>query len=194
MRRTLLTAALLLVVASPVFAQSSQTNGVPARLGATFAPAAPQGSAAHRSFTVFVNLGPGIQHDSDYQQTEVGLSGLNFGAGWFVTDRLAVLVRFSGTTVTYFSSVSQASGVWGGTIQYWMNDWASVEAGAGFGRWWDEFSDSETGVGLIIGFQASAFHKGNHHFRVGFEYAPVFTDIMVQNVGFTVGYQYAKTK
>ena len=166
------TFVMLLFVTSPAFAQA------PARSG----------------FTVLANFGVGFQHDEAYEQTSTGLGGLNFGAGWFVTDKLAVLGRFSGTGATFdaVGEVRQLSGVWGGTIQYWLNNWASVEAGAGLGVWSDDADDSDSGFGLIIGFNATVFQKGRHHVRAGVEWASVFTDFKVQNVSATIGYQFVK--
>ena len=171
MKRVLLAVVMLIVVASPAFAQA------PARSG----------------FTVLANLGVGFQHDSVYEETAVGLGGLNFGAGWFLNDKVAVLGRFSGTNVNFDASgAGQTSGVFGGSIQYWLNNWASIEGGAGYGYWSDDFDDGENGFGLIIGFHATVFQRGRHHVRAGVEYAPVFTDIKVQNIGVVVGYQFVK--
>ena len=169
MKRALLVLAMLLFVATPAFAQ-------------------------HSGFTALANIGVGFQNDSFYDETATGLGGLNVGAGWFLTDRMAVLGRISGTRVNFDASGGawQSSTVYGGTIQFWLNNWASIEGGAGLGRWSDEFEDSDNGFGLIIGFHASVFKKGAHHIRAGVEYAPVFTDVKVHNIGVVVGYQYAK--
>ena len=171
MKRVVLIAALLLAVASP--------------------------AAAQIKFTALANLGVGFQNDEYFDQTANGLAGLNFGAGVFLTPDLAVLGRFSGTRVTFDDDVfggvrEQASGVFGGTVQYWLNNWASVEAGVGYGRWRDEFDNKDGGFGLILGFGATVFQRGPHHVRAGFEYAPVFTDSKVHNIGLTIGYQYGR--
>ena len=167
MKRVVLIAALWLAIASP--------------------------AAAQIKFTALANLGVGFQNDTFYNETATGLAGLNFGAGVFLTPDLAVLGRFSGTTVTFDTvNIRQSSGVWGGTVQYWLNNWASVEAGVGYGRWKDEFDDSEGGFGLILAFNASVFQRGPHHVRAGFEYAPVFTTDAVHNIGLTIGYQYGR--
>ena len=167
MKRVLLIAALLLAVASP--------------------------AAAQIKFTALANLGVGFQNDEFYGETANGLAGLNFGAGVFLTPDLAVLGRFSGTRVTFDTvNIEQSSGVFGGTVQYWLNNWASIEAGVGYGRWKDEFDDSDGGFGLILGFGATVFQRGPHHVRAGFEYAPVFTDFKVHNMGLTIGYQYGR--
>ena len=171
MKRIVLAFALLLFVASPAFAQAPTRSG----------------------FTVLANLGVGFQQDEFYDQTQTGLAGLNFGAGWFLTPDLAVLGRFSGTTANFDDfGVTQRSGVWGGTIQYWLNNWASIEGGVGYGRWSDDFDDSDGGFGLIVGFNASVFQRGRHHVRAGVEWASVFTDAKVQNIGVTIGYQFVK--
>ena len=166
MKRVLLVTALLLAVASP--------------------------AAAQIKFTALANLGVGFQNDGFYEETATGLAGLNFGAGVFLTPDLAVLGRFSGTSVTFDNDVRQRSGVWGGTVQYWLNNWASIEAGAGYGYWRDEFDADDSGFGLIVGFGATVFQRGPHHVRAGFEYAPVFTEFKVHNMGLTIGYQYGR--
>jgi hypothetical protein len=171
MKRIVLAVAVLLAVASPAFAQA------PARSG----------------FTVLANLGVGFQNDEFYDETATGLAGLNFGAGWFLTDNVAVLGRFSGTSATFdASNAGQRSGVFGGGIQYWLNNWASIDVAAGYGYWSDDFDDSDGGFGLIVGFNATVFQRGRHHIRAGVEWAPVFTDYKVQNIGVTVGYQFVK--
>ena len=171
MKRFALAVALLFVVASPAAAQSPDFS----------------------RFTAFANLGVGFQNDAFYEQTANGLAGLNFGAGFFLTPNLAVLGRVSGTIVTFDDfGVTQSSSVWGRSIQYWLNNWASIEAGAGYGTWSDEFDDSDGGFCLILGFHASVFQRGRHHVRAGFEYAPVFTDFKVHNMGVVVGYQYGR--
>jgi len=172
MKRAALVVAMLLVVASPAFAQA------PARSG----------------FTVFANLGVGFQTAVTYDETGIGLAGLNFGAGWFLTDKVAVLGRYSGTYVALdaLEGENQTSGVWAGSIQYWLNKWASIEGGVGYGRWSNKFDGDDDGVGLIIGFGATVFQRGRHHVRAGFEYAPVFTDDRVHNMGVTIGYQFVR--
>ena len=172
MKRVVLAVAMLLFVASPAFAQA------PARSG----------------FTVFANLGVGFQNDVTLEETATGLAGLNFGAGWFLTDNLAVLGRFSGTTANFdaIGGLSQRSGVWGGSVQYWLNNWASIEGGAGYGRWSNDFHGSDDGFGLIVAFNATVFQRGRHHIRAGFEYAPVLTEDKIHNMGVTIGYQFVK--
>lgn len=171
MKRVVFVAAVMLMfVASPAFAQRS-------------------------GFTVLANIGVGFQNDEFYEETATGIGGLNFGAGVFLTDKIAVLGRFSGTSAIFDASgARQNSGVWGGTVQMWLNNWASIEGGAGYGRWSDDFGDSDGGFGLIVAFHASVFQRGSHHIRAGFEYAPVFTDVMVQNMAVVVGYQFVRNK
>ena len=170
MKRVLLVFAVLLFVASPAFAQAP----------------------AHSGFTALANVGVGFQHDTFYDETPVGLA-VSFGAGVFVTDRIAVLGRYSGTSAHFDGpDLTQMSGVWGGTIQCWLNNWASIEVGGGYGRWSDEFDDSDGGFGLILAFQATVWQRGQHHIRAGVEYTPVFTDAKVHNIGVVAGYQYAR--
>jgi hypothetical protein len=158
---------MLMFVASPAFAQSG--------------------------FTVLANVGVGFQNDEFYEETATGIGGLNVGAGVFLTPKIAVLGRISSTSAIFDASgARQTSTVYGGTIQMWLNNWASIEGGAGLGRWSDAFNDSDNGFGIIVAFHASVFQRGSHHIRAGVEYAPVFTDVMVQNIGVVVGYQFVK--
>jgi len=172
MKRVVLVAFLLLVVASPAFAQAP----------------------AHKGFTALANVGVGFQTDTDYEETAIGVGGLNFGAGVFVTNRIAILGRASGTSATFDASggARQTAAVYGGTVQCWLNNWASVEFGGGYAYWSDDFNDSDGGFGLIIGFHATVWQKGAHHVRAGVEYAPLFTDIKIHNIGIVAGYQYAR--
>jgi hypothetical protein len=194
MKRVVLAWIVLLTAASPALAQTPQDDSSAARLPVSFAPAPVPRATGHEGFTVLANVGGGVQHDGYYGETRFGLGGVNFGGGWFFNERCAVLFRASGTRVTYDDFlVTQTSAVYGGTIQLWLNDWASVEAGAGAGKWWDEFG-SGTGFGLIFAFEATVFQKGPHHIRATVEYAPVFVNPAIHNVSFNVGYQYAKRK
>ena len=194
MRRVVLSLVLILVAATPALAQLPQTDGSPVRLDATFAPTrAPRAVPAYSGLTVLVNVGLGIQTDSFYEMTETGLGGPNFGVGWFLNERTAVMFRYSGTSVEYSDlGITQRAGVWGGSLQYWLNTWASVEAGVGLGRWSDSDGISDNGWGLIFGFHATVWQMGAHHIRVGAEYAPTFTGSTVHNIGIVGGYQYAK--
>lgn len=172
MKRIALVIALLIVIAaSPAFAQAP----------------------AHSGFTGLVNVGVGFQHD-EALGNGAGVGGVNFGLGGFITKRIALLARFSGTDVDFGSgpTLSQTSGIFAGTLQCWLNRWASIEGGAGFGSWTAEGGASEAGLGLLIAFHASVFQKGRHHVRLGVEYVPVFTDTSVHNVGIVVGYQYVR--
>ena len=145
-----------------------------------------------RGFTILVNLGLGVQHVAGLP-AEAGLSGANLGLGGFVTKDLALLGRFSGTTVNRsgpFGSFGVVSGVFGATMQYWPSDRVNVEGGVGFGVWADSF-EAEGGLGLILGANGVVFNRGKHYLQVGVEYAPVFANsLTMHNVGVTFGYQY----
>lgn len=139
-------------------------------------------------FTLLVNGGLGIQSDSALEESAFGVGGINFGAGAFVTPKLAILGRFSGTTVDYEFYGRQTSATYGGTLQFWPNDRAGIEVGAGVGKWWfDGFDD--TGLGLILGTHVTLVNRGKHNLQMGFEYAPVFTTDPVHNISITIGYQ-----
>jgi hypothetical protein len=192
MKRLVIALALSLVAVAPAFAQAPTNNSAPARVNVSFEPPTMQ-TGPGNGFTVFGSLGLGIQHDTYFPETATGLAGVNFGVGMFLNDRLAVLGRLSGTSVSFDEAgVTQFSGVLGGSVQYWLNHWASVEGGLGMGFWSGEFDDGEQDFGLIAAFAASVWQRGSHHIRVAFEYAPVFTEFAIHNMGFTVGYQFIK--
>ena len=203
MKRIVFGLAVLLISASPVFAQAP-TNALS---GVSFAPevttkaAAVVAAPAHHGFTFIVDGGFGLQHDTGFEATAMGWSGLNVGAGWFVTDRMAVMFRLTGTVANFDDfGTHQASGVIGGVIQFWANDMVAIEAGAGMGRWRDnqDTSDSgdddkDSGFGLILGVMFPIWQNNAHHIMVGAHYAPVFTDgITVHNIGVNVGYQWGR--
>lgn len=164
----------LLVSQSPAFAQNGPNRG---------------------GFTVLVNAGLGIQHDAAFEETAVGVSGLNLGVGGFLTEDLGLLFRVSGTTASYdagpFGDLTQVSGVVGATVQYWVSDRFNLEAGPGVGLWSIDGGGSQEGFGLILGAGLTLFNRGKHNLQVGIEYAPAFTDAgTVNNLGFTFGYQF----
>jgi hypothetical protein len=208
MKRSVMFVVAVLLAATPAFAQTAapaKTSGLWRNV--SFAPApgpsatatagvsrsTPAQAAVERhGFTILVNLGVGIQHDMSFEETAVGLGGANLGIGAFVNNKLAILGRFSGTNVTYDLSGQQVSGVFGGTVQYWLSDLFHIEAGGGMGFWnWD--FDSEVGTGLILGAGVTVFDRGHHNLQVGAEYAPVFTDSAnIHNFCITFGYQFHK--
>ena len=145
-------------------------------------------------FTALVDIGVGVQNDAAIEETAVGLAGLNFGVGGFLTRDLALMFRLSSTNVRYDLAASgdyrQVSGVGGPALQWWLSDKVNVEAGAGFGFWSANTGEDNRGFGLILGAGFTLLDRGKHHLQVGVQYAPAFTDPgTVHNVGFTFGYQ-----
>ena len=166
-----------LTFATPALAQSTQA-AKPAREG----------------FTVLVNLGLGFQKDDDLDESTIGLAGANFGIGGFLSEKLALMFRISGTNVRYdvgaFGELDQVSGVAAPTVQYWASDRVMLEGGAGLGFWRTDI-DYDRGLGLVLGIGAVVFRNGGHNLVVGAEYAPAFTDsATVHNFGITFGYQF----
>ena len=146
-------------------------------------------------FTLLLNLGVGSQREGDL--SAVGLAGLNLGAGGFLTENLALMFRLSGTNAThefgafgYDFEISQVSGVAGLTVQHWLDDRFYIEAGPGMGFWSVEELGSESGFGVILGTGVTIFNRGKHNLQLGIEYAPMFTDPTIHNLGFTFGYQF----
>jgi hypothetical protein len=153
--------------------------------------------------TLLVNAGLGIQRFAIAGESDsgTGLAGLNFGAGGFVRPNLAVLGRFSGTSVRYFDDTPRiVSGVVGGTAQFWVHERVAIEAGGGlsFVTSEDDLFDQERGWGLILGASAVLLRSSKHNLLAGFEYAPAFfsdesfgESFTIHNLGFTVGYQFS---
>ena len=161
-------------------------------IGVTAGNAIAQTSPDRSGFTLLVNLGAGIQHDKGIEETGVGVGGVNFGIGGFATPNLAILARYSGTSVSYDTAVGdigRISGVFAPTLQYWAGDRVYLEGGVGAGVWVAE-DESNSGLGLILGAGFTVWNRGKHNLQLGFEYAPAFTDPgTVHNFGITFGYQ-----
>lgn len=157
-------------------------------LGLVTAVAAQDVAPNRSGFTMLLNLGVGFQHDAFFGQTETGVAGINLGLGGHVADKVAVMFRVSGTTVSY-GSVSQTAGTVGATVQYWATDDFHLEIGGGIGLWAIE-DTSEGGAGLIIGAGYSIWNNAGHNLYLGVEYAPAFTDpATIHNVGIVFGWQ-----
>ncbi len=154
-----------------------------------------QVSAQERGgFTVLVDLGVGVQNDTTIDDTQVGLAGLNVGAGGFLTRDFALMFRLAGTTVSYdlggFGYHTQLSGFAGPSLQYWLSDRFNLEAGAGVGFWSADNVD-ETGLGFLVGVGVAIFNRGKRSLQFGIQYVPAFTDPgTVHSIGFTFGYQF----
>ena len=145
-------------------------------------------------FTFLVDAGVGIQNDSSIEETAVGLSGLSFGVGAFLTENLAPMFRLSATIVNYDLSgfdYGQTSGFAGPSLQYWLSDRFNVEGGAGLGFWRGDTDEDSRGFGLLLAAGYSIFNRGKHNVQLGVHYTPAFTDPgTVHNFGFTFGYQF----
>ena len=145
-------------------------------------------------FTALVDLGVGIQNDTSIEETAVGLAGINFGVGGFMTPDLAIMFRLAGTNVNYDlvgGEYGQTSGVAGAAVQWWLSNRFNVEAGAGFGFWRGDTDEDNTGFGLLLGAGVPIFNRGKHSLQLGVQFAPAFTEPgTVHNFGFTFGYQF----
>lgn len=139
-------------------------------------------------FTLVLDLGLGLQHDAAIGTTESGLAGINLGIGGFLTDRLALLFRASGTNVAY-GPVRQVSGTAAPALQYWASDRLSLTGGVGMGFWSVE-DFNESGLGLVVGVHYAIWQSGRHSLFLGVDYAPAFTEPeTVHNLGFLFGWQ-----
>ncbi len=201
MRRVVLSIVLLLTLAPAAFAQNPAAS--PAAFGVSFVPSVRQDEPKRRGFTLLVNAGVGVRRDDLYEGTLTGFTS-NYGIGAFVTDRVAILARYTTTStaarsLTHFSCspepcyVGLGAGVAGATAQFWVNSRFAIEGGAGLGFWLDSGSRSDTGIGLILGGTASIVNRGSHRLTAGLEYAPAFTPSMtIHTFGLVIGYQYIR--
>ena len=145
-------------------------------------------------FTALVDVGIGVQNDTAIEESAVGLAGLGFGVGAFVTEDLGLMFRLTGTNVTYDldgTDYGQSSGFIGPALQFWLSDKLNVEGGAGFGYWRGDNDDDSRGLGLILGAGLSILNRGKHNVQLGIQYLPAFTDPgTVHSFGVTLGYQF----
>jgi hypothetical protein len=70
-------------------------------VAATAVSASAQTASDRSGFTLLANLGVGVQNDTALEEVSVGFGGANFGVGGFITRDLAILGRYSGTSVPY---------------------------------------------------------------------------------------------
>jgi hypothetical protein len=161
-------------------------------VAATAGDVAAQTAPDRGGFTLLVDAGVGVQNDTAIEETAVGVAGLNFGVGGFVTRKMAIMARYSGTAASYgtpVGDIDQISGVFAPTFQYWPGRRLYLEGGLGAGVW-DAEGDSNSGLGLILGAGFTVWNRGKHNLQLGFEYAPAFADPgAIHNVGITFGYQ-----
>ena len=89
-----------------------------------------------RGFTLELGLGGALTYVARERadgQTGLGPTTLSVGVGWFVTPKVALLARTSGTTYFDTTSSGDLSQIWnalyGAHLQYWANDTISLSAG-----------------------------------------------------------------
>jgi hypothetical protein len=209
MTRVALSIMLLLAFAPAAFAQNPSAS--PTALGVSFVPSARQNGSGHRGLTVLVNAGAGVRRDDFYEETLTGVTSI-YGIGGFVTDKVAILARYGGTTMgtldTHSSCVTIVgsgppqpcgirvqSEVAGATAQFWASRRFALEGGGGLGFWNDSGGGSDKGLGLILGGTVSILKPGPHLLTAGVTYMPVFTSSMtIHAVGFVIGYQYIRIR
>lgn len=164
--------------------------------------AAAQSAQDQGGFTLAVDFGAGIRRDAAFDDYAVGGTGLNLAVGGFATPRLAILAQVSnlGFGVDGRSTLTQASGIVGPVVQYWLRDRVHVRAGAGIGfsksKGFDEGPRptdyvSEIGVGLVLGGGVTVFRRGRHDVQVGVQVTPVFiAPRNAHTAGLVFGYQW----
>ena len=154
--------------------------------------ASAQQQPEHSGFTLMLNIGAGLQDDGALPESQVGLAGLNLGIGGFVSERVAIWFRASGTNAAYSTpqgDVTQVSGFGGPAVQYWATERVALEGGVGIG-FWDIEGTNEGGLGLMLGASYVFWTNGGHSLFVGAEYAPAFTDPeTIHNYGLVFGWQ-----
>lgn len=144
-----------------------------------------------KGFTLLLSAGLGFQSDDALEESTLGIGGLNAGIGGFLSPRLGLLFRVSGTTVNYDYDefdYTQTSGVGGIALQYWLSDRFNVEGGPAVGFWTSDLGDDE-GFGLLVAAGYSVFQSTKTSLQLGVEWAPAFTEGNVQNLSFNLGFQ-----
>lgn len=155
-------------------------------------------------FTLELGLGAGltmVSPEMGESENKMGLSGLTLGLGAFVTDRVAVLARATGTSFqqdvlgeghTFINSVLLVGG------QYWVNDQLTVTAGAGLGILGPSPFESDLdavedqkGFAVSAGAGYSFLLSGQHALRAALEVIPGFYDgATVVGTGLRLEWQY----
>lgn len=146
-------------------------------------------------FTLLLTLGLGYQTDPEAERDAIGLNGLNLGLGGFITEKVALFFRVSGTNVPIKQgriedTMISAVGVF--DVQYWANNRFNFEGGIGYGVLDRANPEVEFGVGILLSAGYALSQKlGKHNFQIGVEYAPVFLEVrVVHNLGLNFGYQF----
>jgi hypothetical protein len=165
--------------------------------GPTGPEAAPVG-AVRRGGTFEMSLGLGITRvslDQGPSESFTGLSGLNLGAGGWVSPRTALTFRVAAT-----SFVEQIEGVdirfiagfVGLSLQHMAADQAWVGIGAGLGVLTTDQDDiePETGFGLDLRAGLNIGQTAGHAVHLAIEVTPGFYDgISVTGIGLQLGWQ-----
>ncbi len=118
----------------------------------------------------------------------MSLAGLDLGAGWFVTRRLAITARIAGVHHRTQGDTLSTTFV-GPSAQLWLAPYAWVGAGAGLGVVFDV--GHELGVALDaragLVFNPGAAHSVN----VSIEFSPAFAyDTVFTGLSLLAGYQF----
>ena len=176
---------LALIPAGPARAQTAEPAPVPS------APEGPDRSG----FTLLLTMGVGFQKMDSHLDWKTGLGGLNLGIGGFVSPKVAVMFRFSGTKVRYGSNDNfyregdVVSGVFGPAVQYWASDSFNFEGGLGAGAISFEHGGSSRAVGAILAAGWSFYHKKKSSLQLGVEYSYVGSSGGAQNFIIAFGWQ-----
>jgi len=149
-------------------------------------------------FTMELSLGAGYTGVSPLGRRAVtcaGMSGLNLGLGTFSSSRLAVSLRFTGTTFgrrvgrddVVFSAVFV-----GPSAQYWIDDVGFVGAGLGVGMLSADRDDVEPEIGpsLDLRVGTNLVRTRHHALHVAVELTPaLLEDRIVTGFGMQLGWQ-----
>ena len=172
---------------------------------------APRAHAQDRGgFTLLATIGLGIQSGSDVtndwdalngiseSKTRTGLSGLNLGAGAFISHSTALMARLSHSKThanyadTFGHGQTRDIPVWMVTLglQHWLGDRWNVELGAGFGLLAVENNDL-IGLGFVGAVGYSFLLRGSHSFQIGIENALYLDDFQtINSLGLCLGFQF----
>jgi hypothetical protein len=160
-----------------------------------------------RGLTFEANLGLALMRfsaDDMSSDTERALGGLDLGFGGWLSDRLALTLRFAGGSYRPEEGVRRTSVFVGPSVQLWTNDHFWVGGGLGFAvasvtveDGPDLEDDSGLGLDLRLGY---TFNPASEHtFNVSVEYTPGFFSVdtgvteqefTLSTFGVLLGYQH----
>jgi hypothetical protein len=164
--------------------QGTETEPATSNTGAA---ASPLGSY-RKSVTLEASVGAGYLISTGDFSGGFGLSGINFGVGGFLNNKLAITGRFVGVLSRGSDPTSLIS--IGGAVQYWLDDKLWIGGGAGLSYVYVTGANTN---GFALDARAGYTFKQTreHAFHASLEVVPGFFDGgSIVGIAALVGYQY----